>query len=43
MVWGLGMEGKSWVREHRPLISLVTYGYGQSGLGLFIFLEKLNG
>ena len=29
--------GKGWVREHRPVI---TEGYGQSGLGLFIFLEK---
>ena len=34
--WGV----KGWVREHRPLI---TEGYGQSGLGLFIFLKKTKG
>ena len=32
--------GKGWVREHIPLI---TKGYGQSGIGLLIFLKKLKG
>ena len=34
------MGGKGWVREYRPLI---TEGYGQSGLGLFIFLKNTKG
>ena len=40
---GLGLvsvRGKGWVREYRPLI---TEGYGQSVLGLFIFLKKTKG
>ena len=32
--------GETWGREHRPLI---TEGYGQSGLRLFILLKKTKG
>ena len=37
---GGGGDEKVWVREHRQLI---TKGYGQLGLGLFIFLKKTEG